>query len=171
MSKPTTLSKSEFKLATDCFKKLYYYKNGYLKTTDDNEFMEMLAEGGYMVGALATLLFDNGVDINKDTTYSTDKLENTLKWLASNDNIVLFEAAFKTADGRNCRVDVLEKIGNAINVLEVKAKSWDSKIYTLTGKSKKIPDTDEYEIKNVTAEFKPYLEDVTFQTLIVQEVL
>lgn len=166
-----TLSKSEFKLATGCFKKLYYYKNGYPKTTDDNDFMDMLAEGGYMVGALATLLFDNGVDINKDTTYSKDKTENTKKWLESNQNIVLFEAAFKTSDGRNCRVDILEKIGNTINVLEVKAKSWDSKIYSLTEKSKKIPDTDEYEVKNVTTEFKPYLEDVIFQTLIVQEVL
>ena len=139
MSKLNTLSKSEFKLATDCFRKLYYYKERYPKTTDDNEFMEMLAEGGYMVGALATLLFDKGVDINKDTTYSKDKIENTLKWLSSDKNIVLFEAAFKTADGRNCRVDVLEKIGNNINVLEVKAKSWDSKIYTLTEKSKKKP--------------------------------
>ena len=171
MSKLNTLSKSEFKLATDCFRKLYYYKERYPKTTDDNEFMEMLAEGGYMVGALATLLFDKGVDINKDTTYSKDKIENTLKWLSSDKNIVLFEAAFKTADGRNCRVDVLEKIGNNINVLEVKAKSWDSKIYTLTEKSKKIPSHEEYEVQNVTTAFKPYLEDVTYQALIVQEVL
>jgi hypothetical protein len=171
MNSTLTLSKSEFKLATSCFRKLYYYKNGYPKTTDDNDFIEMLAEGGYMVGALTTLLFDNGVDINKDTTYSKDKTENTLKWLVSNEKIVLFEAAFKTADGRNCRVDILEKIGNTINVLEIKAKSWDSKVYKLEGKSEKNEMTGEYISKNVTTEFKPYLEDVIFQTLIVQEVL
>src|SRR5437762_9909667 len=106
-----SLSKSEFKLATDCYTKLKYRKNGYPQVNDEDEFMQMLAEGGYMVGKLATLLYKDGIDINTDTTYSKDKYENTRKWM-ENENVVLFEAAFKTDDGRNMRVDILEKNNN-----------------------------------------------------------
>lgn len=48
-----TLSKSDFKLARSCATKLYYRELGYPQSTDDNPFLDMLAEGGYMVEQLA----------------------------------------------------------------------------------------------------------------------
>lgn len=60
------LSKSDFKVAMTCPTKLYYRKLKYPTTMDGNEFMEMLAEGGYMVGKLATLLYPEGVDLSNE---------------------------------------------------------------------------------------------------------
>jgi hypothetical protein len=42
-----TLPKSDFKVAMTCSTKLYYRKLKYPTTMEGNEFMEMLAEGGY----------------------------------------------------------------------------------------------------------------------------
>jgi CRISPR/Cas system-associated exonuclease Cas4 (RecB family) len=44
------LSKSDFKVAMTCPAKLYYRKLKFPTTMEGNEFMEMLAEGDYMVG-------------------------------------------------------------------------------------------------------------------------
>lgn len=158
-----TLSKSEFKLATDCYTRLKYKKNNYPKASDTDEFMEMLAEGGYMVGKLATLLYPGGIDINADTTHSTDKYDNTGQWMKQ-DNVILYEGAFKTADGRNIRADVIEKKGELINLIEVKAKSWNSETYIWGSKPKGS------EKKNVSGDFKPYLEDVCFQYCVLWEL-
>lgn len=158
-----SLSKSEFKLATDCYTRLKFKKNGYPQASDTDEFLEMLAEGGYMVGKLATLLYPDGIDINTDNTFSSDRYENTSKWMQK-ENVVLYEAAFKTADGRNIRADIIEKKGNQINLIEVKAKSWNSEFYIFDKKPKGS------NKENVSKNFEPYLEDVTFQYTVVKEL-
>ena len=53
--KNPTLSKSDFTLARSCAKKLVYKKANYPTTLEGNEFMEVLAEGGYLIGKYATL--------------------------------------------------------------------------------------------------------------------
>ena len=57
------LSKSDFKVAHTCATKLYYKKHGFPTSTDQNEFMKLLANGGFIFGKLATLLFPEGVEI------------------------------------------------------------------------------------------------------------
>ena len=46
------LTKSRMKLGLECPKKLYYYED-YKSQDNGNEFLEILAEGGYQVGELA----------------------------------------------------------------------------------------------------------------------
>ena len=58
------LSKSDFKTAMDCPAKLYYKKNGYPSANDGNEYVEYLAEAGYIVGKMATLYFPDGIRID-----------------------------------------------------------------------------------------------------------
>ncbi len=48
-----TLSKSDFKLARTCDAKLYYRENGYPDNRESDPYLGLLAEGGYMVEALA----------------------------------------------------------------------------------------------------------------------
>ena len=158
-----TLSKSDFKLASNCYTKLKYKKKGYPKASDTDEFLEMLAEGGYMVGKLATLLYPNGIDINTDNTYSSDVFENTAKWMQQ-ENVILYEAAFKNKDGKNARVDIIEKNGNDIYLIEVKAKSWNSDTYIFERKPKGS------DKENVSSNFHPYLEDVAFQYIVLKEL-
>ena len=53
-----TLSKSDFKLASDCQQKLLYKKAKYPNSNEENEFLQILAEGGYIVGKMATVMYE-----------------------------------------------------------------------------------------------------------------
>jgi len=145
------LSKSDFKVASSCIKKLYYKKNYYPSTNSDNEFLQMLAEGGYVVGKMATMKYPNGEDLSNisDRNAAIEKTNELLK----RENVVIFEGAF-LSNQKLIRVDILEKNGNKIKIIEVKAKSHDS-----------------FEDKNdMMKKLKEYIEDVAFQTLVIKEL-
>ena len=150
MSTNISLSKSDFQLASTCPKKLVYKKQGYPTTNDTNEYMEMLAKGGYVVGMMATLFYPNGVEITGNTQEAIEKTNEYLK----QENCVLFEAAIQSGV-KLVRVDILEKIGNKINLIEVKAKSHDS-------------EDDKNKQEKLLAK---YIEDVAFQYLVMTEAL
>jgi hypothetical protein len=150
MSKNFTLSKSDFQLASTCPKKLVYKKQGYPTTNDTNEYMEMLAKGGYVVGLMATLQYPDGVEITGNTKEAIEKTNEYLK----QENCVLFEAAIQSGE-KLIRVDILQKIGNKINLIEVKAKSHDT-------------EDSQYEQEKL---LKKYIEDVAFQYLVMAEAL
>ena len=145
-----TLSKSDFQLASTCPKKLVYKKKEYPTSNDTNEYMEMLAKGGYVVGLMATLLYSDGVEITGSTKEAVEKTKDKLK----QDNCVLFEAAIQSGE-KIIRVDILEKIGNKINLIEVKAKSHDTE--------------DDKNKQDKLLE--KYIEDVAFQYLVMTEAL
>lgn len=64
MPRAPYLTKSRFKLATECPRKLYYTgKPEYANTVADDEFLQQLAEGGYQVGELAKLMHPGGREI------------------------------------------------------------------------------------------------------------
>ena len=150
MSTNISLSKSDFQLASTCPKKLVYKKQGYPTTNDTNEYMEMLAKGGYVVGLMATLQYPDGVEITGNTKEAIEKTNEYLK----QENCVLFEAAIQSGE-KLIRVDILQKIGNKINLIEVKAKSHDTE-----------GNKDEQEKL-----LKKYIEDVAFQYLVMTEAL
>lgn len=143
-----TLSKSDFQLASTCPKKLVYKKAQYPTSNDTNEYMEMLAQGGYIVGHMATLLFPEGVEINGSTNESVAKTEKYLK----QENCTLFEAAIQ--DGQKIiRIDVLKKTGNKLHLIEVKAKSHHT-------------EEDESRQKK---KLEKYIEDVAYQFMVLTE--
>lgn len=118
---PRYLTKSRFKLALDCPSKLYYTgKPQYPDAKKDDAFLEALAEGGYQVSALAKCYYPDGVEI-KEHGYEIP-LQKT-KELLTQDNIIIFEAAFQYQN-LFIRADIIEKRGNTVNLLEVKAKSF-----------------------------------------------
>lgn len=150
MSTNISLSKSDFQLASTCPKKLIYKKQGYPTTNDTNEYMEMLAKGGYVVGLMATLQYPDGVEITGNTKEAIEKTNEYLK----QENCVLFEAAIQSVE-KLIRVDILQKIGNKINLIEVKAKSHDT-------------EDDKYKQEKL---LEKYIEDVAFQYLVMTEAL
>lgn len=83
------ISKSEFKLAQDCHTKLYYKKQKYPMATTNDPYLEFLADGGYMVGKMAQLLYPDGIEIKGNTE---EALAQT-KMLMKRDKVVLFEPA------------------------------------------------------------------------------
>jgi hypothetical protein len=157
MAKPRYLTKSRFKLATECPAKLFYTdKRGrYPDTKMDDSFLAALAEGGYQVGELAKLYFPGGTEV-KATDHEA-ALAQTGKLLAQEDAII-YEAAVRHGS-LFVRVDVLVKSGRQLKLVEVKAKSFDP------GKRSPFLSTRDGTIKS---EWSPYLYDVAFQKFVLQ---
>ena len=105
MAKPRYLTKSRFKLAVECPRKLFYTgkKDRYQDTMAEDSFLEMLAEGGYQVGALAKLRYPDGIEI-RETDHAAAEAA-TMKLLAR-DQVVLFEPAIRVGDFF-IRIDIL----------------------------------------------------------------
>jgi len=151
---PRYLTKSRFKLALDCPAKLFYTgKPEYPDAKKDDAFLEALAEGGYQVGALAKCYYPAGIEI-KEHGYEIP-LQKTNE-LLKQDNIIIFEAAFQYKS-LFIRADIIEKKGNTINLLEVKAKSFGGN------------DCSEMLSKKgfLNSDWAEYVYDVAFQKYVI----
>lgn len=117
-----TLSKSDFILARDCPAKLYFRENGYPDARQHDPYLAMLADGGYMVEALAKARYGNGVQL----AYGRDVMSDFARTRAALDapNVTLFEATLLVGR-RQARADILEKRGKVLRLIEIKAKSFD----------------------------------------------
>lgn len=151
------LTKSRFKTALTCPTKLFYTgKAEYANTMADNDFLAMLADGGFQVGELAKILHPGGHEIASKN--NAEALAETAEWM-QRDEVVLFEPAF-AVDGCLVRVDILIKRGQNVEVIEVKAKSFDSNDPGFEGKR-----------GGIASGILPYLQDVTFQKHVVSRAL
>lgn len=164
-----TLSKSDYKLARTCDAKLYFRENGYPDRRTFDPYLQFLAEAGYMAEALAKAKYRDGVQLEYGRDYVAD-FARTLEHLRS-DSVTLFEATL-LAGRRRARADVLQKHGSTIRLVEVKAKSFDGDEHRAKcnegGKGvfwtkKKKP--------TINAEWQEKLEDITFQVLLLEEML
>jgi uncharacterized protein DUF2779 len=147
------LSKSDYKVAHSCPTKLYYKKRHYPNLNEQNEYLQHLARGGYMVGKLATLLYPDGIEIDTGSDH-IGAIKKTKELLLS-ENVTLFEAAIES-EGKIIRVDILEKKDNVINLIEVKSKSFETTV-------------DEKKIKKLNKDLEDYILDVTFQYIVIKE--
>lgn len=151
------LTKSRFKLGLECPSKLYYTnkENVYANTKKDDPFLRALAWGGFQVEELARLHYPEGIlieDLQDGTAYNyQEKVDQTCELLKL-EKVVIFEAAF-LYDNLFIRVDIIEKDGDNIKLIEVKAKSFSK--------------SDDDEVKFNT-EWKFYLFDVAFQKYVVE---
>lgn len=154
------LTKSRFKVGHSCPTKLYYLDNpDYGNNRVNDSFLRALAEGGFQVGELAKLYHPGGVEISE---ISNDAAVTKTSEQISAKTATLFEAAIKFNDFL-VRVDVLKKSGDKLEVIEVKAKSFDStsadvSFFSKRGKS-----------RSIRAEWESYLIDLAFQTFVVRK--
>lgn len=169
MSAPArTLSKSDFKLARTCATKLYYREQHYPDTGSDDEYLQMLAEGGYMVELLAKQLFPDGITLEygRDTAAAAATTAEHLRGAAP---VTLFEATL--LDGlRMARVDILRRGPQGFDLYEVKSSSIDTedaeKRLERTGsafRSLRKP-------FDIASEWRERLEDVTYQVTILRDL-
>jgi hypothetical protein len=154
MSHTRTLSKSDFKTAQDCPSKLYYKKKGFLSKKNDNPYMKFLAEGGYAVGKLATLLYPGGHDLGP-IERSEESHARTLELLEF-ENVTIYEATVRH-ENFLVRVDVLVKKGDVLELIEVKSKSVDSSAPDILNQN-----------GTIRTEWQEYIEDVAYQTMVLR---
>ena len=150
-SRPRYLTKSRFKLAVECPTKLFYTgkTDVYPDRKREDEFLQALAEGGFQVGELAKLMFPGGIEI---TPRDHDEQVAETERLLQRDNVTLFEAAIRHGN-LFARVDVLRKAGAQVELIEVKAKSFDSSTDRGFRGAR----------GGIDGGMKPYLQDVAFQ--------
>lgn len=150
----TTLTKSRFKIALECPRKLAYATDkNYANTKSEDEFLQGLAEGGHQVGALAKLMYPGGIEI---TSSSIEEQILDTQELLKQDDIILFEPTFRHGN-LVIRVDVLVKRGNRIDLIEVKAKGFNPAKKSFYGKR-----------GGIISVWRPYLYDVAFQVLVLE---
>lgn len=150
MANPRYLTKSRFKLAAECPTKLYYTGKDkvYRNLKQEDSFLAMLAEGGYQVGELAKLYYPDGIEIESPNHADAEALTAEL---LQRDKVVLFEPAIRFGD-LFARVDILVKDGNDFQLIEVKAKSYNSQSPEILGAQ-----------GGILSGMRPYIEDVAFQ--------
>lgn len=165
---PHLLTKSDFKAAQTCPTKLYYRKLKYPNNLDSNKLLKLLAEGGYVVEEIARLMYPGGIEI--DYAAGHDVAAKQTAEAMKNENVVIYEATF-IAHGKLIRVDILNKVGNRIEIIEVKAKSWDS-----AGNRARLEAGKPNAFRNIRSPEKivtkwiPYIEDVAFQYALIREM-
>jgi len=147
---PRYLTKSRFKLALDCPTKIYYDgKPEYANQNIEDAFLLALAEGGFQVGELAKCYIPGGYKIN---TPDYDEALHLTNELLKQDQVVIYEAAV-CFENLFIRCDILIKNKNQIELVEVKAKSYDSAAQ------------EAFLNRNgsIASSWLPYLYDVAFQ--------
>ena len=152
----TLITKSDFKIGHDCLHKLKYKKAKYPSKMEENEYLKFFADCGFMVEALAHALFPEG---KAPTPIGDESLaQATSRVFSEPGDAVWFEPTF-VANGFSARVDMMARVGSTLELIEIKAKSYDpSEDGSLWAKKG----------GGVTSEWESYLIDVAFQTMVVK---
>lgn len=158
------LTKSRFKIGFDCPTKLFYQDDqAFGNTNSDNSFLAALAEGGFQVGELAKIYHPGGIEIK--TLDKEEALKQTAELLKQK-SVIIFEAAIQYKN-LFIRADILIKRGSHIEVIEVKAKSFDpseeNQFYNKTMLKRGQ--------KKLSSSWEPYLIDVAFQCHVVKSAI
>ena len=150
------LTKSRFKLATECPTKLFYTKkeDEYADQSIEDTFLAALAEGGFQVGELAKAYHPGGHDI-QSLSYN-ESLAQTNE-LLKQENVTIFEAAIRYKN-LFIRIDILRKQNNVFDLIEVKAKSFNEETDFISARSGKV-----------SSSWFPYLIDVAFQEYVLRK--
>jgi hypothetical protein len=150
-------------MAVECPTKLFYTgkSSDYADANLDDPFLKALARGGFQVGALAKCYYPEGIEVVEQ---NHDKAVEATNRLLKAENVTIFEAAIRH-ENLFVRVDVLKKVGNTLQVIEVKSKSFDP--------TAENPFFDKAALKKnirkLSAEFAPYLYDIAFQAYVCRK--
>ena len=161
-----TLSKSDFKHAASCEMKLYYRENHWPDASGYSPYLRLLAEGGFMVEALACALHPGGELI--DSGSAERDVERSRELLRA-ENVTLYQAAFLVGR-RFVKCDIVEKRGNVVRLIEVKAKQFDGVKHAdsiASGGSGEF----RTQKQDIPSKWIEKFEDLTYQVLVVEQAL
>lgn len=158
MARTVYLTKSDFKRARECPTKLYYKKNKYPSRLDDDPYLAFLADGGFMVETMARALYPEGETVGD--WGNPRKAHGQTETLVKGGNGTWFEPTVVHGPYL-IRIDILRRSGTTLELIEVKSAS-----------AEPVDDvTSPFRGKrgDISSKWKPYLEDVTFQALVLEE--
>ena len=150
------LSKSDFALGMDCPVKLRYQRLGYPARAEPNAYLEFFADGGFMVEAIARALRPEGAWIVPSPGETPEAA--TRRAMAAPGDRTWFEPTF-VVDGLLARVDILERRGGVLRLVEVKAGSFDGTAGDAPWRG---------ERGGLLEGWRDYVLDVAFQTRVLE---
>jgi hypothetical protein len=152
------LTKSRYKLALECPVKLFYTdKKEFANQKMSDPFLEALAKGGFQIEELARMEYPEGILVDGEHFDYDGAIAKTDE-LLKQENVIIFEAAFRY-DNLFIRADIFIKKGNLFELIEVKAKSFNStEVKPFIG-----------ENGGIAKNWKPYLFDVAFQQYVIKK--
>ena len=171
------LTKSLVRKALSCPRKLVYATNpDFAQNCDltNDPMLQHLSNEGERFGDYCRGLFPNGIEIGKNHSFErihnapmshADLIDETNRLLMDEEKIILFEGAVRHGL-LFARPDILIKsVDNETNqtelkIVEVKSKSWDAR-HTVESKMLTLKNS-------IRSTFLPYIQDIAFQTLILQ---
>lgn len=160
-------TKTIFKKSLLCPTTVYYYDKGdeYINNEIGNDFIKSLMEGGYQVEFLAKDYYPSG--INLKNLSMEDNVRQTKTLIAQKGDRILFEPIFEI-NGFLVRVDILEKSGNTLKIIEIKAKGFDfENDGTSTFINSRTLKSGNPQLKK---EWEEYVLDVAFQKYVLSLV-
>ena len=103
------LTKTDFINAFICPTKLNYilHPEAYTDSSEEDDYLQSLSDGGYQVGKLAQLNYKEGIEITDNVIDAVAESANLMK----KDEVVLFEAAIQYKNFY-VRVDIIRKNKN-----------------------------------------------------------
>ena len=129
------------------------FTQGYPNTLDEDGYLQLLSDGGHIIGKLAQVLYPGGVEVTGPLDEAVDRTAREL----TKENVTLFEAAIPSG-GMLVRVDILQKAGKELKIIEVKSKSFSSSDFTDKGQT---------YFRKKSNGWAEHIEDVAFQRLVV----
>ena len=158
-------TKSVFKEALACPARMNFCnRSEYANQDNEDEFLASLAEGGFQVGELAKVYCE--VPEGHALEGSNQEIADRTRELLQQENVTIAEAGFAYGNCF-CRVDILKKSGNEIEIIEVKAKSWggEKDAFLSSRAAGGCP------AGSVASAIREYVYDVAFQKYVVQNAL
>lgn len=152
------LTKSRFKLGLECQNKLFFTsKDAFANNKKEDSFLEALAQGGFQVEELARMMVPDG-ELIDGNDWDYEALWFRTRDVLKNDKATIYEAAM-LHDGLFVRSDIIVKQDDTIDLIEVKAKSFDSNEEHIFVGAR----------GGLKSEWKAYLFDVAFQKYVMQQ--
>ncbi len=149
------ITKSDFKVFLDCPYKLKYKKLKYPMRGNANEYLEFLADGGFMVEAIARAVFGEG--LIPEEGQDEEPTAATTRALQKAGSEAVYEASFQSGSFF-VRADIVKRNGSGLDLIEIKSKSYDPE-----------EDEDLYDSRGgIRSDWREYVYDAAFQTMVIQ---
>jgi len=172
MPHPIYLTKSDLKTARSCSTKLYYKKLGYPTVDRVDPYTRILADGNFIISKIAHLLYPEGIyisaNLNSDESIA-NAAQETIAYLQQ-EHVVLFEPVLYAAH-KLARADILVKQGDRIEIIEIRAKGFDSATHEDLIKYRNLSLFRNKRTGKVGGEWRYIIEDIAYQVGILQEML
>ncbi len=163
------INKSQFKLGLDCIQKLKHARNRLPQTSQTDDLLKLLSEGGAAVEALVRAIEPGdiiGGYHEEAVTTSHAAIVAACAAAAAGKTTSLYEPTIEH-EGFLARIDLLRVTPTHIDLVEIKAK-------TATPVNGAVPDEEFLTTSapvNVVAEWLPYVQDIAFQQELLERWL